>query len=366
MIEDYRGQGHISNQVPAFQRSRAEKLLRQLVEGRSELDPEIISSFKGTVSLLSNMSVLQLPQRRARQLLQPSPLSIWFSAIEDLHSRIALYNGATPIQWLVAGFGVGATLHKAVTVSKDVTFVGIDTMQPSLARAFHETMRLNCIAVASDSNPISNSPQKNSSSPQLPGLASLRKPAALINKGQNSPTVPGTLPAKKSTKHIQGCLESLTHKNLGDAAQSFGVLILDPELFDDGLLGRRLLPSIRNAHANFLSPGAQVIPRSGKLRAVIVEIKIVPDPTDISGIDLAAFGDRCGWACSEESLSLASSSSTRSNSRQQGIPWKQLSKPFDLWNFQFDDRKLMEDLPKYDEVDVSARLTAEGKSLQGD
>jgi len=350
--------------VPTFQRSRAKSLLRQLVEGRGDLDPESISSFKGTVSLLSNMSVLQLPQRRVQQLLQPSPLPLWISAIEGMHSRTVLINQNKPLRWLVAGFGVGATLYSAVTLSKHVTFVGIDTMQPSLARAFHESMRLNCIAVASaSSTPVSNYPH-NASSPQLPGLASLRKPAvAPINQGQNAPTDPSSnsLPASKSVKHIQGCLESLTCEKLGDNAQSFDVLILDPELFDSGLLGRRLLPSIRSAHANFLSPEAQVIPRAGKLRGVIVELKTIPDPTEISGIDLAAYRDRCGWACCQESLSLASCSFTDSNRRQQGIPWKQLSEPFDVWNFQFDNPTLVQTLPSYDKVDISVRLTSKGK-----
>jgi hypothetical protein len=353
LVIEHSGQWQDADRVPTFQRSRADALLRQLVQGRGELDPETVSAYNGTRSLLSNMGVLQLPQRRMQQLLQPSPLPTWCAALEGMHVGTALKPETS--RWLVAGLGVGATLLKAVSLSKRVTFVGIDTMQPSLARVFRETMRLNSITITTASAPASG-PFK-ALQPKLPGLASLRKPETSADLGATA----NSSSTSKNVFLLQGCLESATCDVSGENAQLFDILVLDPEVFDDGLIGRRLLPSVRSAHANLLAKGAQIIPLSAKLRAAIVEMKIVPDPSETSGIDLKAHGDRCGWAASQESLSLAAYQSSGATEQWRGIPWKQLSEPFDVWYFQLDDPVSMQALPDHDKNDASVRLTAQGK-----
>ena len=348
-----------ADRVPAFQQNRACALLCQLIEGRGALNPDIVSAFNGTRSLLSNIGVLQLPQRRTLQLYQPSPLPTWCAALESLHQPAAVATEAA--RWLVAGLGSGATLLKAVSITKRVTFVGIDTMQPSLARVLRDTMRLNAVTIATGDSVQTSPASSATAQPKLPGLAMLRKQTMPAGKASASQQT------NKTVVLLHGCLESAScnvQDSEADAFSLFDTLVLDPELFDDGLIGRRLLPSVRNAHKNLLGSGAQVLPQSAKLCGAVVELQIVPDPAATFGVDLAAHGDRCGWAAAHESLFLAAQASTAGLLAEQGrggIPWKLLSEPFDVWKFQLDDPTSMLGLPDHDENDISTRLNAKGK-----
>ena len=65
------------------------------------------------------------------------------------------------------------------------------------------------------------------------------------------------------------------------------------EIFDAGLLGEGVLPSLRHAQANLLKEGAKIIPAAADIKAVLVQsnhLKKTGKIKEVSGFDLSSFG----------------------------------------------------------------------------
>ena len=350
------------NRVLPFNRSASEALLETLTAGActgslqlSSMDSSALSAFSGMNSILSNLAVLQLPQRRLRQLLEPTPLSPWCRAIQRMGYAMAA-NPTSP--WLVAGLGVGATLLSVARTAKVAVFVGADNSQPSLVRTLRDTLEANSVRVGFGSRPSPSNHALGSGSAtdkklKLQGLSSLRK-------------APEKVPCEGDEPLVfleRGSLETMT---LGEDGVSmaqdrrFRALVLDPELFDDGLLGHRVLPSLRHAHKSLLLPGAKVFPRAANVQGMLIALKVAPRLEDACGLKFSAQGDRCGWsAASFESMRLTNPTGEMGG---KGVAWEQLSETFDVWNFDFEDRSGILGAPSRDEQEISVRLTSTGTS----
>ena len=368
------------NKVPSFNRSESEALLQKLSSapraGAHDLDSTTLTVFSGLRSLLSNLSVLQLPQRRLRQLLQPSMLQAWHQAVEQASCSFGPGSGpcsgpgsgsgsgpcsgpgsaaAEPLHfsWLVAGLGVGASLISAARLTGRATFVGPDVAQPSLLRVLRETLHLNNVKVGksdASSRPESMASQQP---PPMAGLASLRKERV------TRPAHRGLLGGASAALH-PGSLETMS---LVPDCQRFQGLVLDPEVFDDGLIGRRLLPSVRNAHRALLVPGAPVVPRTARLWGALVEVCVTPNPEHVLGIDLSTHADRCGWASSSyESMQLGPEEGGGEVFGRPGVPWRKLSEAFEVWSIPLSDGAAMLSLPQQDSWSTKLKATNLGRA----
>jgi hypothetical protein len=158
--------------------------------------------------------------------------------------------------------------------------------------------------------------------------------------------------------------KSSTEETGGIEATRFKALSLDPEMFDEALIGKRIIPALRNAHRYLLKPNARVIPHRAKLVGIFAELFITPDPDEVRGIQFAAQGDRCSWAPSYEAVTLAEMESSQTRIHQKGVNWKQLTDKFTVWDFIFGDRKAMTELPEVDENRLSLRFIGNGKVQQ--
>ena len=336
---------HKVSKLAPFIRKDSELLLWTLSGGlsggeskkRVDTSSAMYSAFGGLSSLLSNLGVLNLPQRRLEQLLEPSALPPWCRAVEEM--GIAGQKNV-----LVAGLGVGATLITAARTAQHATYVGFDTLQPSLARVLRETLLINSVKI--EASKRGGGPTK-----AFAGLSALRKPESASGRptrDEESPRV-----------YLQrGSLETLA---LEEGAERYSALVLDAEMFDDGLLGKRVLPATRHAHARLLEAGAKVLPRSAKLRGAVIEMRVVPNPRDVSDLDFSSLGDRHCWAASHESIHLSSSSSDSSSSSAKGLAWKALSEAFNVWEFELESREAMMATPTHDLKSTALTLVAAGR-----
>jgi hypothetical protein len=355
-------------------------------------DSNIASTFAGLNGVLLTMAVLNLPEKRRRQLLQPSPLPLWARAIHTVEKAgIGAAAPAAapprPSRWLVAGLGVGATLISTARVASNVTFVGVDSSHAVLSRILRDSLTHNSVKIAFGSNKptVSTGMGTSAVSPlKLAGLARLRRKVAVSTEA--APVVS----AREDTRvYLQrGCLEAFESVDGGTCAtscaasgaqeegtvpeQKFHALVLDPEFFDDGLIGKRVLPSIRNAHKNLLEPNATVLPRAARMRAAVIQLLVTPDKKRVFGVDTTPIVERYGWSVSYESFNLAqiatsnfASSSTAFaepafSQGHSGLPWTQLSEEFDVWSFNFQDGNAMLKLPRDEMKPIVSRMNSSG------
>lgn len=356
-----------------FKRSEAEAFLKTLTStepgAKRFLDSNITAAFTGVTAVLSSLALLTLPQRRLSQLLTPSPMLPWSRAIHSTQGEISKTASAAESKgWLVAGLGAGGSLIAAARAAKQVTFIGLDAVQAPLARALRDTLALNGIkaltGIKAPSHFESASTTEAKASdpgvrlPKISGLPSLRK-RGVSDSAKRVPEVQPTV-----ILHMGGCLESMQRnepREIADAPEltpggGYQALALDPEWFDEALLGRRLLPAIRNAHQHLLQPGAHVLPNAAKLFGALVEIKVVAETDLAHGLDLSAQGERCGWSHTYEVLRLAANNTDSC----KGLPWKQLSDSFEVWDFNLADGATMSSLSAHDSKMLPTKLISRG------
>ncbi len=84
-----------------------------------------------------------------------------------------------------------------------------------------------------------------------------------------------------------------TQLTLGEGADlEHRVDLLVSEILDNKLLGEGALPSLRHANEQLLTPGGSMIPRAGRIKAVLVEVperRATHPLRDVCGFDLSSF-----------------------------------------------------------------------------
>ena len=81
------------------------------------------------------------------------------------------------------------------------------------------------------------------------------------------------------------------------------ICVLDPELLDEGLIGKRVLHQLAHARRELLAPNAVIMPAAATIHAVLLHVRV---PKDLAvGFDLAKL-DRYRWAPCYEKFVLKS------------------------------------------------------------
>jgi len=332
--------------------------------------------------MLADLAVLRTPARRLAQLRAPSVALAWQAAISTIRSTGA---------WLVAGGGAGATgiwaaRRAAVLGGGQLVFLlTTDLLQPSLATALANHFAGNKVSLGA-ARAVGQQPSLPSAAgessvakatlggPRLAGLKALRKPTPVAPAADKAPAA---VPLVKPTVvAVPGSLEANMHTmaspspDLSPEAKPT-LLVLDPEIFDDGLLGRRLLPSLRAAHRSLLAPGAQVVPRRGRLFTALAEIcpfNGLEGPVSGASLDFSPLVTRFGWAPSNDALPLrpedflsdGAAAGSTTTSVSDGIGWKCLSAPQLVWDFNFSDGAAMLSLPDHASHRLEFQAISEG------